>query len=63
MPVKKKVKPEPRVIVLTGKSPQQAIKHLKNMITHTPEPYKASLQIVQKYDYDAETWCDWLICK
>jgi len=45
MPPKQKVKPQTRYLYLDGLSPQQAIKSLQNMITHTPEPYKRFLRI------------------
>lgn len=45
MPPKQKIKPRTRYLCFDGMSPQQAIRHLKNLITHTPEPYKRFLRI------------------
>ena len=45
MPVGQKLKPKTRELYLSGLSPQQAIRKLQDMITHTPEPYKRWLRI------------------
>lgn len=45
MPFPNKIKPSPRGLYLNGLSPQQAIRKLQDMITHTPEPYKRYLRI------------------
>lgn len=50
MPIKHKLKPEPRPLYLNGLSPQQAIRKLQDMITHTPEPYKAYLRIEEYHE-------------
>lgn len=58
----KKVKPQSRSLDFGGKSPQQAIKYLQNMITHTPEPYKSSLRIESYYDWELSAWRLRLVC-
>lgn len=62
MPVNKKIKPRPRQLNLSGMSPRKAIKHLENMITHTPEPYRAGLRIENSYDWETGAWRLHLIC-
>lgn len=67
MPPKKKTKPEKRILYLHGMSPQQAIRYLQNMITHTPEPYKRFLRIEEYTEYYDHPFSDgekalWLVC-